>query len=40
MLEALCEALGVEQLEAALARGAELDLEQVVNQILAGETIG
>ena len=35
MLELLREALGAAELEAALARGAELDLEQVVAEILA-----
>jgi hypothetical protein len=34
-LEALREALDPEELEAALARGAQLDLEQVVEGILA-----
>jgi len=33
----LREALPAEGLEAALARGAELDLEQVVEEILAGD---
>ena len=37
MLEALREALPAEELEAALARGAELELEQVVEEIL-GDT--
>jgi tetratricopeptide (TPR) repeat protein len=35
VLASLREALGAEELEAALARGAELDLEQVVAEILA-----
>jgi hypothetical protein len=35
VLEALREAFGPEELDAALARGAERDLEQVVAQILA-----
>jgi tetratricopeptide (TPR) repeat protein len=35
VLEALGEALGPEELEAALARGAEMDLDQVVAEILA-----
>ncbi|KPL22102.1 MAG: hypothetical protein AMJ93_07990 [Anaerolineae bacterium SM23_84] len=35
-LEALREAMPPEELEAVLARGAELDLEQVVGEILAG----
>jgi len=37
VLEALREAFGPEELDAALARGAEMELEQVVAQILAGE---
>jgi hypothetical protein len=35
VLALLREELGVEQLEAALARGAKLDLEKVVEEILA-----
>jgi hypothetical protein len=34
VLEALCEALGAEELEAALTRGAEMELEQVVEELL------
>jgi hypothetical protein len=34
-LEALRAELGPEELEAALARGAEMDLDQVVEEILA-----
>jgi len=37
VLEALRGALGAEQLEAALARGAEMDLDQVVEEILQGD---
>jgi predicted ATPase/class 3 adenylate cyclase len=40
VLEALREELGTEELEAALARGAKLDLEQVVAEILADESQG
>jgi hypothetical protein len=35
VLELLRESLGAEELEAALARGARLDLEQVAEEILA-----
>jgi hypothetical protein len=39
VLAALGKALPAGQLEAALARGAELDLEQVVGEILAGSEV-